>query len=258
MKSFIILLPLMLISLSSGYAQQHDEYDLFAEQLLQSVIDREDTQVLQDKIYQLSVDELAAGLDTDDKRFAFWVNLYNAYIQIILRSDPELYQDRRSFFKLKQVPVAGMQLSFADIEHGIIRHSQLEYFLGYITDPFVPDYEEKLRVKDRDYRIHFALNCGAKDCPPVAVYSADLLDYQFDYTSRQYLQSYSKVDIEKKEVYTAQLFAWFRGDFGGSEGIRDILQKYDVIPQTHRYTMLQRPYDWTLELNNFVVIPDPR
>lgn len=31
-------------------------------------------------------------------------------------------------------------------------------------------------VKDMDKRIHFALNCGAKSCPPIKVYTPDTLE----------------------------------------------------------------------------------
>lgn len=254
MKSFLLIILSFYIS-SSASAQYTIDYNTLSENLLQAVIDNEDTQKLQDLLSQTTVEKLAEGLDSDAKRLAFWVNIYNSYIQIILREQPELYENRGAFFKLKQLPIAGLQLSFADVEHGIIRHSSLEYFLGYITNPFPPDYQEKLRVENKDWRIHFALNCGAKDCPPVAVYTADNLDYEFDYMSKRYLNNYSEVDSSKKEVHTAQLFAWFRGDFGGSSGIRDILVNYDVIPESPRYTMQQKKYDWTLKLDNFIAIP---
>ena len=31
-------------------------------------------------------------------------------------------------------------------------------------------------VKDMDKRIHFALNCGAKSCPPIKLFSPDTLE----------------------------------------------------------------------------------
>ena len=244
---------LLLITIHSVIAQT--DFNEVSENLLQAVIDNEPTQKYQDVIANASIADLQKGLSTDTKKLAFWVNVYNSYIQIILRTNPEMYVDKREFFKIKQIPIAGMQLAFADIEHGIIRGSQHEYFLGYVKKLFPPQFEKDLRVSERDYRIHFALNCGAKDCPPVAVYSDENLDYELDYMSKRYLTSYSEVDIDRKEVHTAQLFAWFRGDFGGSEGIRQILVDYGVIPDTPRYSLLQKKYDWTLKLNDFVDIP---
>ncbi len=230
-------------------------FNTVSEQLLNAVMNNEPTQEYQDIIANATIEEMQSGLDSDTKKIAFWVNVYNAYIQIILRPNPEMYEDKRGFFKIKQIPIAGMKLAFADIEHGIIRSSQNEYFLGYIPKLFPPDYEKQLRVDKVDFRIHFALNCGAKDCPPVAVYTDANLDYELDYMSKRYLQSYSEVDKSAKEVRTAQLFAWFRGDFGGSDGIREILVRYEVIPESPRYRLNQKKYDWTLLLDNFVEIP---
>lgn len=244
---------LTLIIFQSVVAQT--DFNTISENLLQAVIDNGPTQQYQDAIANATIEELQLGLETDAKKLAFWVNVYNAYIQIILRPNPEMYEDKRGFFKIKQIPVAGMQLAFADIEHGIIRGSQHEYFLGYVKKLFPAQFEKDLGVSERDFRIHFALNCGAKDCPPVAVFTDDNLDYEFDYMSKRYLTTYTTVDAERKEIMTAQLFAWFRGDFGGSEGIRQILIDYDVIPESPRYSLYQKKYDWTLLLDNFVEIP---
>lgn len=244
---------LMLFVMQSIIAQT--DFNTVSEKLLGAVIENQSIQEYQDIISNATLEELQIDLDNDTKKIAFWVNVYNAYIQIILRPNPEMYEDKRGFFKIKQIPIAGMQLSFADIEHGIIRGSQNEFFLGYIKKLFPPDYEKKLRVEQRDFRIHFALNCGAKDCPPVAIYTATALDYELDYMSKRYLKSYSEVNENSKEVKTAQLFAWFRGDFGGSDGIREILVNYNVIPKSPRYRLYQKKYDWTLRLDNFVDIP---
>lgn len=246
----------LIVNIFIATSQDSKDLNKISQELLQAVIDKNDTQSYQDILAHTSIEEFEKGLTTDHQKLAFWVNIYNAYIQIILRKNPALYENRGQFFKLKQIPIVQDTLSFAEIEHGIIRHSQLEYFIGYITNPFASEFEKRLRVEERDYRIHFALNCGAKDCPPVAIYSAEDLDWEFDYTTKMYLNGYSKVNKEKKEVHTAQLFAWFRGDFGGSDGIRDILIKYGVIPKSPKYKMLQRKYDWTLSLNNFVSFPE--
>lgn len=243
----------LLITFQNAIAQT--DFNSVSENLLQAVIDNKSTLAYQDVIANATIQDLQNGLDTDTKKLAFWVNVYNAYIQIILRLNPEMYKDKSGFFKIKQIPVAGMQLAFADIEHGIIRGSQHEYFLGYVKKLFPPQFEKDLGVSERDFRVHFALNCGAKDCPPVAVYTEGNLDYEFDYMSKRYLTTYTEVDVDRKEIQTAQLFAWFRGDFGGSEGIRHILVDYNVIPKSPRYRLYQKKYDWTLKLDNFVDIP---
>lgn len=57
-----------------------------------------------------------------------------------------------------------------DIEHGILRsNSNMNMQLGDSRMKFIMD-------KPLDPRIHFTLNCGAKSCPPILVYTPELLD----------------------------------------------------------------------------------
>jgi len=198
-----------------------------------------------------TTESLESNLNTNDKRLAFWINIYNAFIQVYLTENPQYYEDRRQFFKLPLIEIAGRKMSFADIEHGIIRRSQMELFLGYISNPFAPKYERKLRVFQRDYRIHFALNCGAKSCPPIAIFSAENLNTELDFIASKFLSTFSEFSKEENLVSTTALFSWFRGDFGGSDGIREILYKYKIVP-SKEIRVKTSPYDWTLLLNNYV------
>ncbi|MEO0332726.1 MAG: DUF547 domain-containing protein, partial [Bacteroidota bacterium] len=102
-----------------------------------------------------------------------------------------------------------------------------------------------------DGRIHFALNCGAKSCPYIAVYDAIYMDEQLDEIAHQFLNRTSTYEPENEEVYVTSLFSWFRGDFGGKSGIRDYLRKYEVIPQEADPSLSFETYDWTLELGNY-------
>jgi hypothetical protein len=194
--------------------------------------------------------KLAAQISTDQLRYTFWINIYNGYILHILRQNPKIYDDRRSFFDKKQINIAGQMFSFADIEHGILRRSEHPLKLGYGKKWCVSKIEKKLRVNKQDYRIHFALNCGAKSCPPVRAYRYETLDEDLDQSARQYLTSTTSCTQNKCEVTT--LFSWFRGDFGGKKKVDDILMKYNIIPKTKsKYDISFAGYDWTLDLENF-------
>jgi hypothetical protein len=199
------------------------------------------------------LETLKGQLDTDAKRYAFWLNVYNANIQVHLREKPEYYEDRRTFFKLPLLTIGGQALSFADIEHGILRRSQIGIFLGYLSNPFPGKLEKMLRVDNRDYRIHFALNCGAKSCPPVGIYNAKNIDAQLDKISALFLQKFSTYDEAKQTASTTSLFSWFRGDFGSGDSVKKILLKYEIIPHLG-VSVFASPYDWTLYLDNFVDI----
>lgn len=197
------------------------------------------------------LETLADELSSDEAKKAFWINVYNANVQLILSKNPELFEDRGKFFGKDRMTIAGEELSFDEIEHGIIRGSKIKWLLGLVKDPFVSKYERKLRVDDTDGRIHFALNCGAASCPYVAIYDAKTMNKQLDIAARQYLQQTSDYKPEEEKVYVTSLFSWFRGDFGGKSGVRKFLKKYEVIPEDAKPDLEFKKYDWTLELGNF-------
>ncbi|MFZ1705153.1 MAG: DUF547 domain-containing protein [Saprospiraceae bacterium] len=204
------------------------------------------------KIFEkANFEQLQMQLGEDSQKLTFWINIYNGYIIYILRKNPELYENRRDFFKNKQIEIAGESWSFSDIEHGIIRGSQHEYFLGYMKKWFPKKRERQMRVKNRDYRIHFALNCGAKSCPPVVVYQIDRLDQQLNQSTERYLTKNTTYDMESKIVKTTTLFSWFRGDFGGKKGIKKKLLSLNLIPDKD-VKLAYMTYDWTLDLTQFV------
>lgn len=222
-----------------------------SEQFLVNIKKGQNTNEIRAKLYNTTFEELNMSLDTDLKKLAFWVNIYNAYIQVILSENPDKYDDRGNFFKEDQIPIAGRLISFAKIEHGIIRKSQWELGLGLIRKWFPNKFERKLRVDDRDYRIHFALNCGAKDCPPVAIYEPERLDEQFAAGTKNYLQRTSEYKADQNEVAVTSLFNWFRGDFGCKSGIKNILKEQKIIPTTKNIDLAYKNYDWTLDLDNW-------
>lgn len=227
------------------------DFNVLSEQFLKNIINEESTNEIRAQLYSTTLEKLENGLKTDNEKLAFWTNIYNAYIQVVLSENPDGYKDRQAFFKKEQIPIAGRLISFAKIEHGIIRKSQWELGGGIIRKWFPNKFERKLRVDDRNYHIHFALNCGAKDCPPVAVYEADRLEEQFDKGTKSYLRRVSEYDSDTKEIKTTPLFSWFRGDFGCKSGVKDILKEYGIIPTTKKIDVTYKDYDWILDLDNF-------
>lgn len=242
-----------ILALSSPLLGQKVDYVQLSTDFLTNIRYNKPTDNQEKLLAEVSVDELNAQLDTDQKKLVFWINIYNGFIQKILSDSPELYEDRGSFFKKEQISIIQKELSFADIEHGIIRGAQFEYFLGYISNPFAASYKKKLGVDERDYRIHFALNCGAKDCPPVAIYTLEDYDEQMDKSTERYLKRITDYDDEKNEAHSSSLFSWFRGDFDGKSGIIDILKKHDAVPEDKVIRRIVfKNYDWTLDLGNYI------
>ncbi|WP_232625191.1 DUF547 domain-containing protein [Pareuzebyella sediminis] len=222
-----------------------------SEELLTRIKNKQQTNQLRTKLYTIPLETLQNSLKTDDQKLAFWINIYNAYIQIKLTEQPSLYKDRDAFFKKDQIPIAGRLVSFDKIEHGIIRKSQWKLGLGLVGKWFPDKFERELRVEENDYRIHFALNCGAQDCPPVAIYKPEKLDKQLEKSTKNYLQKTSTFNPTTGEAKITSLFSWFRGDFGLESGIEEILKKYGIIPTTENISLTYKDYDWTLDLNNW-------
>lgn len=227
------------------------DYNILSETFLAEVKAGGNTREIQDVLAKTTIKELEKALGSDAQRMAFWLNIYNAYIQVILAEHPEYFDNRNDFFSRKQIKIAGQTISFSQIEHGIIRKSQWELGLGYFRKAFPDKFERKLRLEKPDYRVHFALNCGAKDCPPVAIYTPEKLEEQLTQVSKMYLQSTSDYDAASNTVAVTALFSWFRGDFGGKNGVKKILKEQGIIPTAKGVTLTHKNYDWTLTLRNF-------
>ncbi len=224
-----------------------------SQQLLYAVKTGVDTEQLCNQLMQLTEETLAEALTNDTFKKAFWLNIYNAYVQIALLQNPGQYKNRHSFYTKKFIQVAGHYLSPDLVEHGILRHSRNKWSMGYAGKLFPPAFEKKHRVKYIDYRIHFALNCGARSCPPVAFYEPGRIEQQLNIATAAYLNSEAEYIAAENRVLLPALMSWFRADFGGRKGITDILLQHAVIPENtaRNLKFSYRKYDWTLALNSY-------
>ena len=248
----IIPLLILFLSLSSSIAQEQIDYIECSQELLSHVKNNEPIETQIDILSASSLEELTSQLTTDAQKKAFWINVYNAYVQKILSEQPELFNPdtRGQFFSEPRIKIAGELLSLDDIEHGILRKSRIKWSLGYLKKWFNPEWERKLRVNKIDWRIHFALNCGAISCPPIAIYSADELDEELDLMATAYLKEHSTYNDTTQTVKTTALMSWFRGDFGGKSGAKEILHSYGITPEVPE-SIDFKSYDWTLSLGNY-------
>ena len=205
----------------------------------------------QKELAAYTVDELQAQLPDDAHKLAFWINVYNATVVLALQKAPDLYKDRGAFFSKDQVNVAGHELSLDDIEHGMLRHSRIKLSHGYLGNPFPGKFERTFRVKDIDFRIHFALNCGAKSCPPVAFYDTEHIDKELQNSMDIYLRKYVKYDEKAGTVGVPAFMGWFRGDFGGKKGILKLMHAQGLVPKDKKPDVEFNTYDWTMDITNF-------
>lgn len=222
-----------------------------SQDLLWDVKLEKNTKSLQNQLKDLPKSTLAADLSSQEEAMAFWLNVYNAFIQIALQTKAEQYANKSKFFTSRWIPIAGQHLSFDDIEHGILRRSQFKYGFGYVPKPWLGAFEKKFRLTRKDPRIHFALNCGAKSCPPIRFYSPPEIDSQLNQATQNYLEQECRYDALENKLYLSRLFLWFRGDFGSRKSLRQFLQKYGAMPPGVKPKIKYLDYDWELFLGNY-------
>lgn len=156
-----------------------------------------------------------ATIDSDEARIAFWLNLYNALLLNRLRVRPvsgNMLMHPR-VFSSSAFAVGGGTYSLNQIEHGVLRRNSPAPFPPLrpfgTTDP-------RLRAAPAhlDPRIHFALNCGARSCPPIRTYSAEGLDDALEAATAAYLLA--ETQVEPTTVVLPQLMKLYGRDFGAT------------------------------------------
>jgi hypothetical protein len=132
-----------------------------------------------------------SALPDRNAQLAFWINLYNTLVLdavIALGIQRSITEQRAGLTFLRQAAyiVGGQRMSCDDIEHGILRANRGHpFFPGkqfHSSDPRL-----KWVIEPFDKRIHFALNCASRSCPPIRAYAPEKLDSQLDLATRSYL-----------------------------------------------------------------------
>ena len=107
----ILLIPLMLAFITAVLACNASDneppqsitttsatYTALSTRLINVIRAKGDASSIIDSIAQVDEAVLSAELTNDDRRKTFWINVYNAYIQLLLLENPELHQKRNAFF----------------------------------------------------------------------------------------------------------------------------------------------------------------
>jgi hypothetical protein len=200
-----------------------------------------------------------ATLSTRAERLAFWINLYNALVVdaviafAVRRSVAEGRLGLLAFFRRAAYEVGGRRVSCDDIEHGILRGNRGHPLLP--GPQFAPhDARRAWVVNPPEIRIHFALNCASRSCPPIGVYRAGPLEQQLNVAARHFVAATTQVDAGRGELRLSPLFRWYQRDFGGHAGVMAFVRAH--LPdgtrqawlhgQRARARVVYTPYDWGL------------
>ena len=84
----------------------------------------------------------------------------------------------------------------------------------------------------------------------IAFYSYENHDAQLELAAQSFLENETDVGTQIKTVHVMKIMQWFKGDFGGEEGVRKILRKY-MDKDFSSYKIVYKDYDWTTDLKKF-------
>ncbi len=178
------------------------------------------------------------GALSDNHQFAFYINAYNAFtIKLVLTRYPGInsIKEIRSFFSgpwsQKFIPLNGFTVSLDHIEHDILRN------------------------RFKDPRIHFAINCAARSCPPLLnePYEGDTLETLLDEQTRRFINHPGNTFVKDGTLFVSRIFHWFEADFSGNplrfirryadDPLKQALDKTSATGDIHIQYLY---YDWTL------------
>jgi hypothetical protein len=169
---------------------------------------KKEMKIFLDKLNKLKPEDYQSW--NDEEKIALWINAYNA---LTLKAILDHYPLEESSFRTRKYPrnsirqisgvwdkirfsVMGKEITLDHIEHKILRKE--------FNEP----------------RIHMALVCAARGCPPLRQepYKAETLSDQLDDQARRFLSSDKNFLINKEQsvVYLSSIFKWYGKDFIGS------------------------------------------
>lgn len=170
-----------------------------------------------------------AGVPDDGSRAAFWINVYNALVTHALILSPARGSVWRQLGLFGRTAYAVGDATYTpnEIEHGLLRGNRRAPL--HLRSP-LRGTDPRLRVApgSSDPRIHFALNCGARSCPPIRHYEADPLDEQLEIATRSYLSQ--ETEVSPKGITLPGLMRLYRSDFGSKqEAARFAAERLDEV-----------------------------
>jgi hypothetical protein len=190
-------------------------------------------------------------------RLAFWTNIYNtAVIHGVIELGLEhSVKEYPGFFDRVTYEIGGFRFSLNGMEHGLLRGNRRHPYRS--LRPFRKrDVRLEFAIFPLDPRIHFALVCGARSCPPIGFYEAEQIDFQFELAAMSFVNSPQvKVLPKEKAIFISMIFKWYKIDFGGSDNaLLDTLLKYldegkdkaFLEENRNQIRIRYQPYDWNL------------
>ncbi len=239
MSSKVIVLAAFLSMQLAFSAQSVIDHSIFTAVLRKHVVHAavDYPAIKQDKRFAEYLKMISAvkpeSIRAGGERLAFWINAYNAFtIKLVVDNYPvksirDIKQGKLGPWDIVWIEIGGRKYSLNQIEHEIIRK----------------EFDEP--------RIHMALVCAARSCPPLRseAYNGAALEGQLHENSKAFILDTTKnyYDRETRTLHISELFNWYGSDFnkkyGSAQGfVLKMLGIPDVKPVTTKYVS----YDWSL------------
>lgn len=183
-----------------------------------------DQQALDAYLQQLAANPPAGTWPRADQ-MAYWINAYNAFtIDLIVDNYPVssiLKLDGGKTWDVKRIVLGGKKYSLNQIENEILR----------------PEF--------KDARIHFALNCAARSCPPLynKAFTAKNLERALEQRTRQFVNDARFNAISAGKASVSKIFEWYAADFGD---LKTFLNKYANVKLNTGAQIGFQEYIWEL------------
>lgn len=194
-----------------------------------------------------------------EEKLAFFINIYNALVihGFLRLGAPTNMWQRYKFFNYVSYLIGGEVFTLQDIENGVLRGNRKG--IAQLRRPFSKtDPRLQMALPEVEPLIHFALNCGAKGCPPIKTYTPQDIDSQLRTAAEAFLENDDAcvVDSGKREVRLSQIFKWYKADFGGTDEklLNWVLEHMGESPKRSslqdvlsagKTKVSYLPYDWT-------------
>ena len=160
-----------------------------------------------------------------EEKMAYWINAYNAFtIKLIVDNYPTksiLNFDGGKTWDVKRIKLGDKKYSLNQIENDILR----------------PQF--------KDARIHFAINCAAKSCPPLhnRAYTADNLEATLEARTKAFVNDVKHNTLTASKAQVSKIFDWYGADFGD---LKKYLNKYADTQLKSNATVTFNEYNWDL------------
>jgi Protein of unknown function, DUF547 len=169
-------------------------------------------------------------------QLAYYINAYNAWIvrEVLQKYPIDGVAAIAPFFGVffqDRIQVAGHKTSFDKLEKKVI--------IAQFREP----------------RIHFAVNCASRSCPPLRneAYTATRLNQQLDDATTRFVDSNPEgVSAIEGGYALSKIFDWYKADFEPQGGALTFINKYRKEPIPVSAKIRFQPYDWKLNVSEGV------